>query len=91
MLEAVDTCCTRPEVSSNTCPGPDHWPYWVSSDEPRLGKKCPRYRSWVCPSPECGEDLVQPGRTGELDGPCGSWSEVLAMLTSGVLFQLFIQ
>lgn len=28
VLEAVDTRYTRPEVRSNTCPGPDHWPYW---------------------------------------------------------------
>lgn len=60
---------------------------WVSSDEPRLGKKCPRYRSWVSPSAECGEDLGQPGRTGELDGRCGSWSEMLGILASGVLSQ----
>lgn len=45
------------------------------------------YRSWVSPSAECGEDLGQPGRTGELDGHCGSWPEMSAVLTSGVLSQ----
>ena len=40
-----------------------------------------------------GEGLVQPGRAGELDldGPCRSWSEMLAILASGVLSQLFAQ